>query len=771
MYFDLVVMRDARQGFFDVAVTFEDIFCSAKVDCVDDDDGPLTLVHDPATGERVPSLVWAFVCTDGDDATSVADTTHLYVDDLALRCGDDLHLIDLGAGPGNLYPDGDGAPPPLVQAMAFLGTHVVTNQASGVQVDTTYWNVALGFDAGWIVANPTAACALEGRATAASGPLPSGVTPEDTNYPIIEIDIPVIADGAVVCTRHPLGEDGVVATYTGPREDGAGFVSTKLGNEAVVDEDGDVSSAPTPPILPPGCTPDVEICNGVDDDCNGLVDEQAARLGSGFEGGLDGWGASGDYKQLAVQGGVLTAADVGTGDWWYFVAPATWGGDRRDLIGGTLTYWQRVSSATHASRPHAVVIESGHGVTLQHAGVAPPTSLAGAWFERRLLPDSWRVVATGEPPSAAEFEAVMGDITAIRILGEWNALHDRSWLDDIALARAGGAGGGDLCATGMQGPCATSVMACDGGELACAAVVTPQAEVCNLVDDDCDGVVDDVAGVGEACATGGKGVCAAGVRQCGGAGLECVALEQASAETCDGADDDCDGAIDEGNPGGNVACTTGELGVCSAGVTQCQSGALTCKRSVNPSAELCNQLDDDCDGVVDDACAFAVSTFDSNRDDWTKVGNTAQTQPTWSSSGEIYLKDRPGVSTFRFVAPSKFRGDLSGLYGGSFSFRLRNDIPTSTQQDGVRITGSNDVTIVAVMATPTTHYKDYGFTLSADAQTWRILANNAAGELATEVQIRGVLSNVTTLTILADWGVNDDTTHLDDVYLRGPGAP
>jgi len=36
--FDLAIMRDARQGFFDIAVSFSDIFCSAKLDtCYEED--------------------------------------------------------------------------------------------------------------------------------------------------------------------------------------------------------------------------------------------------------------------------------------------------------------------------------------------------------------------------------------------------------------------------------------------------------------------------------------------------------------------------------------------------------------------------------------------------------------------------------------------------------------------------------------------------------------------------------------------------------------
>ena len=42
------------------------------------------------------------------------------------------------------------------------------------------------------------------------------------------------------------------------------------------------------------------------------------------------------------------------------------------------------------------------------------------------------------------------------------------------------------------------------------------------------------------------------------------------------------------------------MGVCSAGTQTCQSGALQCVQNVQPSAEICNGLDDDCDGT----CVF-----------------------------------------------------------------------------------------------------------------------------------------------------------------------
>jgi hypothetical protein len=73
---------------------------------------------------------------------------------------------------------------------------------------------------------------------------------------------------------------------------------------------------------------------------------------------------------------------------------------------------------------------------------------------------------------------------------------------------------------------------------------------------------------------------------------------EATAEKCNGIDDDCDGAADEGVPAiaCNVAC--GFWG--AAGERTCSGGEFG-ECSVSPSAELCNGLDDDCNATIDDA--------------------------------------------------------------------------------------------------------------------------------------------------------------------------
>jgi MYXO-CTERM domain-containing protein len=61
--------------------------------------------------------------------------------------------------------------------------------------------------------------------------------------------------------------------------------------------------------------------------------------------------------------------------------------------------------------------------------------------------------------------------------------------------------------------------------------------------------------------------------------------------------------------GGGVPCNTGMQGVCSLGVTQCQGdGTIVCKPTVTASPEKCDNLDNDCNGQVDDGTGLCPGT-------------------------------------------------------------------------------------------------------------------------------------------------------------------
>jgi hypothetical protein len=172
-------------------------------------------------------------------------------------------------------------------------------------------------------------------------------------------------------------------------------------------------------------------------------------------------------------------------------------------------------------------------------------------------------------------------------------------------------GGGMVCSTGMSGACSSGVTVCQSGGIVCQPNAATMSETCNGIDDDCDSNVDEDASgatLTQVCydgpaGTAGMGICMAGVQTCaGGMFRSCIGQIQPATEICNGIDDDCDGTADDGNPGGGLACSTGLGGACDAGAITCTAGALHCAPVLMPGSvpEICDTLDNDCDGMLNE---------------------------------------------------------------------------------------------------------------------------------------------------------------------------
>jgi putative metal-binding protein len=83
-------------------------------------------------------------------------------------------------------------------------------------------------------------------------------------------------------------------------------------------------------------------------------------------------------------------------------------------------------------------------------------------------------------------------------------------------------------------------------------------------------------------------------------------------EVCNGLDDDCDGEVDEGC---NIGLPCEGIGECGAGLIELIGENEICSTEPGGSGdqstpEVCNGLDDDCDGEVDEGCNLVINEID-----------------------------------------------------------------------------------------------------------------------------------------------------------------
>ncbi|MFT5991278.1 MAG: streptogramin lyase [Bradymonadia bacterium] len=178
------------------------------------------------------------------------------------------------------------------------------------------------------------------------------------------------------------------------------------------------------------------------------------------------------------------------------------------------------------------------------------------------------------------------------------------------------------------GTCLSGVSLCVGDVLvACEGERLPEVEVCDGLDNDCDGETDE--GLANACGVCGMPtpleVCDGVDNDCDGEVDELLLTRcgqcgpTGSPEICDdGVDNNCDGNVDEAcGCGGGVGCWPGvpeqrAVGECADGERTCVGGEFwgSCESARLPTPEVCDGLDNDCDGQADegdDGCSVCGS--------------------------------------------------------------------------------------------------------------------------------------------------------------------
>jgi hypothetical protein len=470
------------------------------------------------------TYLWSNASTTEDQTGLDAGTYTVTVTDALGNSATNSFVVNPGATPLTWYADADG------DGYGDLATGVLTcNQPLNYILDNSDCNDAVA------AINPGATEVCNGIDDDCDGD-----TDDDDQNVVGQATWYADADG------DTFGDAGVSTTSCNQP---IGYVSN---NTDCDDADNSIN---------PGAT---EACNGVDDDCNGLVDDNLTFITyyNDFDG--DGYGAG---------AGVSLCSNPGAGY-------AILNGDCNDAVA--------------AINPAAQEICDG-GIDNDCDGLSDDAD-----------------------PS------VMGQIT---------------WYAD-----ADGDGYGDL---------ATGILTCnqplnyilDNSDCndAVAAINPGATEVCNGIDDDCDGDTDDDDQnvVGQATwyadadgdTYGDAGVSTTSCNQPIGYvsnNTDCddadIAINPGATEACNGVDDDCNGLVDDNltfityyvDFDGDGYGVGAGVSLCSnpgAGYSLVDGDCNDAVAAINPGAtEVCNNIDDDCNGLTDDGLIFLTYYVDGDGD-------------------------------------------------------------------------------------------------------------------------------------------------------------
>ncbi len=415
-----------------------------------------------------------------------------------------------------------------------------------------------------------------------------------------------------------------------------------------------------------------ETCNDVDDDCNGVVDD-AASDGKVFyvDADGDGVGSTSTTQMACAAPAGFAAEDGDCDDVNVSIHPGASETDCTDEVDyncdGSSGYadadndgfaaCKDCDDSSAAFSPVATEICDGKDNNCD-GDVDVAAVDAGAWYadvDQDGFGDADAVQVACDAPSGTVADDSDCDDTDADIRPDAietcnvvdddcdgdiddNASDQTTWYADVD---GDGAFGSRVTTLSCAQPAGYGAAATDCDDLD-ADTYLEALEQCDGADNDCDGVVDEAGAIGErtwyadADADGFGGTATtkacdqpqgyvAGGGDCNDAA---IGVHPGATERCNGADDDCDGLADNGaadaslwhadtDTDGHGSITT-TARACAAPLGYVLNGD-DCNDSVATiylgAAEICNTVDDNCDGAIDNNPTDAKTWFvDADRD-------------------------------------------------------------------------------------------------------------------------------------------------------------